>query len=268
MLIRESTLRKIIKEEARRVLKEDATSGWTPAEIDAKEKEFAAAGQGTALTKYTAAWQAVNLVITKLNSTLGKFPEYKYIFAGWGDIYKFGASGARSNSVLQTLNGLRADMAPHDKVRGVLRSISSNTVFTGAPSGQLGIADFDMAQGASPAATETQDAIKSNVLDPATFLENVKFVVSFDLGKEMSGASPANPMEKAKAITGRTHTIAKGDTLSALAQRYYGIPLGRSNMPLYDQLAKANGMTDANQTIKPGQVLKLPVSLGTFNLKV
>lgn len=268
MLIKESTLRRIIKEEARRVLKEDAASGWTPAEIEAKAAEFAAAGKPTVLTGYITAWNSVQRTITSLSSKLSKFPQYKFIFAGWGDIYKFGALGPRSNSVLQTLNGLRADIAPYDKVRAVLRSISSNTVFTGAEQGAIGIADFDVDQGISPAAPETREAIQSGVRDPAEFLKNVKFVVSFDLGKAMSSTSPVNPMEKMKAITGRTHTIVRGDTLSALAQRYYGIPLGRSNMPLYDQLAKANGMTDANQTIKPGQVLKLPVSLGTFNLKV
>ena len=49
------------------------------------------------------------------------------------------------------------------------------------------------------------------------------------------------------------HTVKKGDTLSAIAKKYYG----SATKPLWEVIQKANNIKDAN-LIYPGQVFKIP----------
>ena len=49
------------------------------------------------------------------------------------------------------------------------------------------------------------------------------------------------------------HTVKKGDTLSAIAKKYYG----SATKPLWEVIQKANDIKDAN-LIYPGQVFKIP----------
>lgn len=57
-----------------------------------------------------------------------------------------------------------------------------------------------------------------------------------------ASAAPAGP---------DSYTVARGDTLSAIARRFYG------NAALYGKLAKYNGIKNAN-ILSVGQVIKLP----------
>jgi nucleoid-associated protein YgaU len=49
------------------------------------------------------------------------------------------------------------------------------------------------------------------------------------------------------------YTVKKGDTLSAIAKKYYG----SATKPLWEVIQKANDIKDAN-LIYPGQVFKIP----------
>ena len=49
------------------------------------------------------------------------------------------------------------------------------------------------------------------------------------------------------------YTVKKGDTLSAIAKKYYG----SATKPLWEVIQKANNIKDAN-LIYPGQVFKIP----------
>lgn len=75
--------------------------------------------------------------------------------------------------------------------------------------------------------------------------------------RELTVAAVAGAVEntvrtvEAPAATVKTHTVVKGDTLSAICRKYYG------DASLYPQLASYNKLKNAN-VIKIGQVLQLP----------
>jgi len=64
--------------------------------------------------------------------------------------------------------------------------------------------------------------------------------------------TPANPAAANNPYT-QTHVVQSGDTLSKIAQKYYGDP------SLYNQIFEANRdiLKDPNK-IFPGQKLKIP----------
>ncbi|PKM71519.1 MAG: peptidoglycan-binding protein [Firmicutes bacterium HGW-Firmicutes-16] len=57
--------------------------------------------------------------------------------------------------------------------------------------------------------------------------------------------------EATAAVTSETYTVKSGDTLSAIARKFYG------DASLYPKLAKYNGIKNAN-IISIGQVIKIP----------
>ncbi len=67
-----------------------------------------------------------------------------------------------------------------------------------------------------------------------------------------SSSAPLPPAEKTPEV--RTHTVAKGDSLSKIAKQYYG------KVTLWKQLYEANkAVVGPNpDLIKPGQVLVIP----------
>lgn len=74
-----------------------------------------------------------------------------------------------------------------------------------------------------------------------------------DVAKALAPAqTPAKPQAPAATTGGKTYTVAKGDTLSEIAQKY-GTTV--------DTLAQLNGIKDPNLIIA-GQVLKLPGAQG------
>jgi nucleoid-associated protein YgaU len=65
-------------------------------------------------------------------------------------------------------------------------------------------------------------------------------------------ASPAKPAAKIKT----EHTVAAGDTLGAIALKYYGSAVKEKWMAIYEANKAVIG--DNPNLIKPGQVLKIP----------
>ena len=61
----------------------------------------------------------------------------------------------------------------------------------------------------------------------------------------------APPAENPAVTENKTHTVQSGDTLWAIAKKYYG------NGAQYTQIASANGIGNPNLT-HPGQVFKIP----------
>ena len=68
---------------------------------------------------------------------------------------------------------------------------------------------------------------------------------------QSASASMARTSETAAAVTQDSYTVVYGDTLSAIARKFYG------DAALYAKLAAYNGIKNAN-IIQVGQIIKLP----------
>lgn len=89
----------------------------------------------------------------------------------------------------------------------------------------------------------------SNVRSQVTSTEKPKA----DFGNVQSTVTSTEPVFEAGGGTMRTHTVARGETLSKIAKRYYG------KASLYPRIFDANrDQLDDADKIKPGQVLKIP----------
>ena len=189
MLIKESTLRRIIKEEARRVLREDAVS-FTPDQIEARLKAIAATrGVGpNPLSDYQRNWGSAASPISRMGTVLESIAGYKGIPAAWTQIYRLGVSDPRAGAALQTMQNLPAQTQPVSKLRAILRSISTSKAFTGAPKGGLGFPDYDDDAGA---VQRLDAAIKQAAPDMDALINSIKYVISFDLAGAMLPAAAA-----------------------------------------------------------------------------
>ena len=68
---------------------------------------------------------------------------------------------------------------------------------------------------------------------------------------ESDTGNKARTSEVATTVTANTYTVKSGDTLSAIARKFYG------DASLYPKLAKYNGIKNAN-IISVGQIIKIP----------
>jgi nucleoid-associated protein YgaU len=71
-----------------------------------------------------------------------------------------------------------------------------------------------------------------------------------DLRKQQKGATPAPKAYMAE------HTVVAGDSMSGIAQQYYGSGVKEKWMAIYE--ANKDVMGDNPTLIHPGQVLKIP----------
>lgn len=92
----------------------------------------------------------------------------------------------------------------------------------------------------------------NNNLDPKKLKIGMVLIIPEVGGKAKpaTGVTPA-PEAPAEASGERTHTIAKGDSLWKIAEKYYG------DGKKYKLIMKANNITDAS-ALKVGQVVKIP----------
>jgi hypothetical protein len=83
--------------------------------------------------------------------------------------------------------------------------------------------------------------------------------------EEMSKTGVSRKLREATAPAAGgnlAYKVKQGDTISAVLQSYYGIPLGKANYPLYNQVAKLSGIANADKILAQGDVLQLPPTLG------
>lgn len=197
MLIKESTLRRIIKEEARRVLRENVE--FTPDQIEARLKAIAATkGIGpNPLSEYQRNWGAAATKISRMGTVLERIAGYRGIPAAWTQIYKLGALNPRAAAALQTIQSLPSSTAPVAKLRAILRSISESKAFTGAPTGSLRLPDYD---GDIGAVTRLNDAIEKEAPDMQNLINSIKYVIGFDLAGAMTPVPAAAPAPAAAPV--------------------------------------------------------------------
>jgi hypothetical protein len=240
MLIKESTLRRIIREEAYRSLREQA-----PAPVADKTKEISdyLASYATKTTSLKPAPQLgvkVNNAKINFNNNSKDANFAKAIFDTISNAEK------NRNSIENTVIAILASM---DK-KAVF-----DCVFKGAsPSdyqNNFGITALAGADTVAPFVAVVQNGASL-------------FVAAVKAWCVAAAAAPV-----AAPAAGTTHTVVSGDSISKIAQARYGITPSNASMPLYDQLAKTitNRAGATANKIQPGDVIQLPPILGGKTLK-
>lgn len=203
MNVSESKFRQILREEARRVLRESVTS-FTPEQIGERVRAIAAEGTfPNPLSEYQKNWGEAATQIKKLSAPLSSINGYKGISALWNQIYNLGALHPYASAALRTTQDLPPKTAPVAKLRAILRSISTGKAFTGAARTN-GLPDYDDDFGA---VSRLDAAITAAAPEMEKLINSIKYVISFDLAGAMLPTPAAAPA--AAAATNWTSYIAK-----------------------------------------------------------
>jgi hypothetical protein len=206
MLIRESTFRRILREEARRVLREVA---YTPQQIEALDMQFAQVGLGSPVHDYMVAWTNVKRVLDRLQPALSTLDGKRFsnITGGWDRIYTEGAASPLASTALQSISKAQGSkMSPEGMLTALLASISTGRAY-GGTEGQAGLSDvYDLTT-----VNQVKAAQSKIVSDPAALIKQIRGVLGFDLAGAMS-KKPEGPVAGGAATGGGTDASDGGAT--------------------------------------------------------
>jgi LysM repeat protein len=242
MLIKESTLRRIIREEAYRSLREQAPAPVAPT---------------PALKKLI---DPITTYLTAIVNSTSALPANANVKAALAQFQTNSSGNAYfAKNVATTISNVTKN-TPLGIVRAILASMKANAIYKGASSG--GPADYDSdldvgVVGATDTVAPFEAAI-TKAVNPTAFITAVK---------AWCAAAAVAPVAAPAAAT--THTVVSGDSISKIAQARYGITPSNASMPLYDQLAKTitNRAGATANKIQPGDIIILPATLGGKTLK-
>jgi nucleoid-associated protein YgaU len=236
MLIKESTFRRILREEARRVLRE----------------------QTGAPTASGGATGAISDVLWKILGDSGFPKTHGKVMVAINNLPKQPTLVAKMRPYLGDTSATRAAIminCLHSFFYKPLQQIDFSSG-AGLTDAEYNFATTEGKQSASAEVSQNyQNYIKKATAHGAEFMTKLKSYVD---GIPDPAAAPT--------AAAKQHTIAKGDTISGILQRYYGIPLSKKNVALYKEFATLNGIPNPDQ-ITPGKTLTLPSRVGTFPLK-
>jgi nucleoid-associated protein YgaU len=228
MLIKESTLRRIIKEEARRVLRE----GVTPATSTATSTATPDAA--------TTAWMAVNVSLLKLQGGIANIPaasgNITRAIAGWAECRA--PSSPKAKAVLEAINA-NSNKNSNTQLGYALAALAEVQVYSAAANTIL----------ADDPITAVAGSDRTNVFVEAITPLSAGIITNMKVACTPS-TTPADLI----------YTVKPGDSLSKILGAYYSIPVSQASMPLYKAFANIAGIGDPN-TILKGQRITLPKTL-------
>ena len=239
MLIKESTLRRIIREEAYRSLREQG-----PAPAVDKTKEIS-----DYLTSY-----ATKTTSLKPTPQLGvKVNNAKINFNAYSKDVNF------AKAILGTISNAEKNRnSVENTVIAILASMNKQAVFD------------CVFKGASPSDYQNEFGITALTGDDtvAPFVAVVQNGASLFVAAVKAWGATTTAAPAAAPTAGATHTVVSGDSISQIALKYYGMPLSKASMPFYEELAKTIGRVGATANkIQPSDIIKLPATLNNLPLK-
>lgn len=235
MNVSESKFRQILREEARRVLREEnIPTGPEASSAPAPSKH----------------WTAVDTALGTLITAAGSDPDLvpaqniiKNARAGWADC-KINTS-PKSIAVYNSFS-LNKTKGPGVQLAAALLLLSNTKPAGSNPP----IGNFTESLGATDA-----DAIIKILNDTGTTLvPNMVMHLR---------ASVTPPTAQTPATVSSPYTILKGESISVIAQKKYtpSVPLSKASMAMYKKIAADNGVDTNTFVIQPGQTLQLPATL-------
>ena len=291
MLIKESTLRRIIREEAYRSLREEAGAASAAAAIGSgpmtqQELSDIAARVGMPpgtqpfigtfhnffpqdqkLNQFFAAIDAVNSSLIRL---LASAPNSLKAAQNSKDILtKEGNDGALGKKIASYLTGGAATTLG---LLGCLIAGDANTngpIFAGT-NGNI-TSGIDIIKTKDPnKLTDGGNALTAACQADTSLMQSVRTITSMSYRKILTDIDQNSLNKKAAdgaALTAANttpYTVVAGDTIAKIAQARYGIVPSRASMSFYEQLAATikNRQGATANMIKVGDIINLPASLG------
>ena len=242
MNVSESKFRQILREEARRVLREEDNFAGPKASATP-------AGTGaTPPTEKEVSWSAVNTALGTLIQQTPSFVSAQNIIksaqGAWAQCIK-----PESATSLRVAASIVASAGRGDSVGAQLASallaLTNTTLRTGGA-----ISAFVAVEGGP-----TQvDAINKLFNSVGTTLIPL-------MQKHLSTKEPT-PAPTPTAV-GAPYTVLKGESISAILKKKYNppVPLSNASMTMYRAVATASRVDTKTFVIQPGQVLQLPATL-------
>ena len=240
MNVSESKFRQILREEARRVLREiDTPTG--------QEASAPAAGTGaTPQTTKEASWSAVD---TALGTLIQQTPS----FVSAQNIIK-SARGAWSQCI-------KPESATSLRVAASIAAKKTDTVGVQLASALLALTNEMVRSGGEIVAFAPVEGGANFVDAIIAILENAGKTLIPLMKTHLSTKEPT-PAPTPTAV-GAPYTVLKGESISAILKKKYSppVPLSNASMTMYKAVAAANNVDTKTFVIQPGQPLQLPATL-------
>jgi hypothetical protein len=268
MRIKESTIRRILREEYRRVL----TEGGDPSvPVEPKAIEDAIARNPTmsnspgvkAIRKFQSDFkngdglleEAVRVANTLNNSKLVEtvvLARTNYL----NDVQKKGSNSSYAKHVLTTMQNFGNNKQA--MFRAVIASLANNRYYANETAQGGTPYDNDLTLGAAGSAGKF--AVTDQWLNSLEFLRRV---CSFDLAANFAEIS--QPTAAPAAAVGTPYTVVKDDTIAKILQNFYNIPMSNASNSLYEEFAaKQNPKIEDITKIAVNQKLLLPPQIGKY----
>jgi len=287
MLIKESTLRRIIREEAQRVLREDAVGmdlvrqahdAVFTKTLPNGQKIQSAGGQSPFndyLLNYRNVFDKVKAAIAALPNDAPTRPS---ILGGFTQFAKSG-SGSPAASVLLSLKN--SNPSPAGRARAALVIFADGKYDPMHFDERLGIGVKPILGGFGVSSGDPdRKKVDAAIGDPANLLDRIYAMASYDIAGETRRVLPASQASVGGSAPGATqaaagravnvkldleYVVKPGDSVSKILATYYGIPASEASTPLYTEFSK-NMLGDPNPNkIKVGARIRLPATLRLGN---
>jgi hypothetical protein len=299
MRIKESTIRRILREEYRRMLveatPEESSGGMTKsAPLDANQpmpeafvKQVIAAYQKSkpgvanedvnALGAYLVQANAVQANLQKVVDAVNAVGVSQITqvatnaLTNWPKVSTNGKDSPTSQAVVGTLSQQAIKTAPPvDRCKALIAALSTEKSYTGGSDRVGGERDFNMALGVGVGQYQTRtnesiEAIGDSILNK--LVGDAALVAGFNLKGTVARVQAAS--SASTGSTGETsYKLQKDETVSMILNRFYGIPMSNASLSLYQDFGNMQTpqIKDFHR-MKIGTELKLPPTLGQYKRK-
>jgi len=239
MNVSESKFRQILREEARRVLREQATPTAPPP----------AGGTGaTPPNAKEASWSAVDTELNTLTQQTASFAEAQNIIKSAKEAWKqcLNTTSPKSLAVVDAIDANASQSLGVQLARALLNLTNTRE---------------------DPAGGAMQNFMPFGNYAPkieavSKILEHAGKTLVPMMKKHFATIEPtAAPTTPTKV--GAPYTVLKGESISLIAQKKYtpSVPLSKASMDMYKKIASDNGVDQNTFVIQPGQSLQLPQTL-------
>lgn len=265
MLIKESTIRKLLREEFKRLLSEVNSTQEIQAAIAKGRAGGTANKSSDALEDFLRSINVVKTAFVEVNGALNSFTQFEKVRAAfgtatneWDMIATKGNASPKAQAVIATLNALGNAAEPSARFKAIAAALYTGKTYSGALSGTETDYQQALGLGVGGGLDKVNAAIDGVVNNSKNkfLIDHAKAAASFELDKYYDSIVSAQKPDAANQP--KPYVVRQGDSISKILQDKYGIPASPASANLYKQFATQVGIQDPNK-ISLGQTINLPL---------